>query len=179
MRISAGRFRGRRLPAVHDARPVGGRLKESLFSVLEPFLEGARVLDLCAGIGGFGLEALSRGAAELVMVEIDPRAVKALARWIEVAEVASEARVRRGDVRRKVPEGPFDIVFLDPPFVLWEGPEVGPLIGRAIEATAHEGLLILKIPEQMDLPEDDRWEVLRVTPVASAAYALLTPADPA
>lgn len=176
MRISAGRFKGRRLPAVGAARPVGGRLKTSLFSVLAADLKGARVLDLCAGVGGFGLEALSRGAREVLLLDSDALAVKALRDWIEAAGASTEARAERRDVLRgKLPEGPFDVVFLDPPYALWEGEQVTQLIERGLACTAPKGLLVLKIPERMDLPEDPRWRLLRRTAVASAAYALLEP----
>ncbi len=174
MRISAGRFKGRRLPAVRSARPVGGRLKTSLFSVLAPRLEGARVLDLFAGIGGLGLEALSRGAADVLLLEKDAHAVRALQAWIREAGVDAEARAQRRDLLRGgLPAGPFDVVFLDPPFALWEGPEAARLIARGVACLAPEGILVLKIPERMDLPEDPRWTVLRRTAAASAAYALV------
>lgn len=177
MRISAGRFKGRRLPAVGAARPVGGRLKTSLFSVLGADLDAARVLDLCAGVGGFGLEALSRGAREVLLLDIDPKAVKALRDWIEAVGATAEARVERRDVvRGKLPEGPFDVVFLDPPYALWEGEQVLQMIRRGLACAGPEGLLVLKIPEQMDLPEDPGWRVVRRTAVASAAYALLASA---
>jgi 16S rRNA (guanine966-N2)-methyltransferase len=153
---------------------VGGRLKTSLFSVLAPELEGARVLDLCAGVGGFGLEALSRGASEVLLLDTDTRAVQALRDWIEAAGVSAEARAERRDVLRgTLPAGPFDVVFLDPPYALWEGEQVGRLIERGLACTAAQGLLVLKIPERMDLPEDPRWRLVRRTAVASAAYALL------
>ncbi len=153
---------------------MGGRLKTSLFSVLAPRLEGARVLDLCAGVGGLGLEALSRGAAEVLLLEKDPRAVRALSAWIDAAGVREEARAQRRDVTRGgLPAGPFDLVFLDPPYALWEGGGAARLIRRALGCLGPEGLLVLKIPERMDLPEDPAWTVVRRNAVASAAYALL------
>ena len=176
MRIIAGRFKGRRLPEAHEARPVGGRLKTSLFGVLTPYLEGSRVLDLFAGVGGFGLEALSRGAAEVVLVEKDARAVQALQDWLAAAGVGPQAQVLRRDLcSGGLPEGPFDLVFLDPPFVLWEGPEATRLMALAVARLAPQGLLVLKIPERMDLPEDPRWYVVRRSAVASAAYVLIAP----
>jgi len=88
---------------------------------LMPRLPGARVLDLFAGAGGVGLEALSRGAAEVVFVERDARAVAALRENVAALGVAAAARVKRGDVLREL-EGlyrageRFDVVFLDPPY---------------------------------------------------------------
>jgi 16S rRNA G966 N2-methylase RsmD len=123
VRIGAGRFRNALLPpAGPGVRPVAGRLRQSLFTVLLPRIEGARVLDLCAGVGGFGLEALSRGAASVVLVERDPRAVAALTRWIEQRGVGAEATVVRADARRGGWQGiAYDLVFVDPPFEAWGG----------------------------------------------------------
>src|SRR5438309_11907277 len=99
MRIGAGRFRNALLPkAGPDVRPVTGRLRQSLFTMLLPRLEGARVLDLCAGIGGLGLEALSRGAASLVLVERDRPTADALRRWIADRGIQAQACVIAADV---------------------------------------------------------------------------------
>lgn len=182
MRIAAGRFKGRPLPSARSARPVPGRLKTSLFSVLAPRLEGAHVLDVCAGVGGLGLEALSRGAAQVLLLDRDQGAVRALNAWIQRAGVGRAARARRRDaLRGSLPEGPFDLVFLDPPFAFWEGSGTARLLARSVERLAPDGLLVLKLPGKMDLPEDPRWRVLRHTHVASTAYALLAApeSDPA
>jgi 16S rRNA (guanine966-N2)-methyltransferase len=121
LRIVGGRHRGRRLrfPAGVDIRPTPDRVRETLFNWLQPRLDGARVLDLFAGSGALGLEALSRGASRVVFVERDRRAAQAimslLSEWREdSAEVVCDDAVswlaRRGDT------APFDIVFLDPPY---------------------------------------------------------------
>lgn len=176
MRIHSGRLKGRRLPVPPGARPIGGRLKVSLFSVLTPYLHEARVLDLCAGAGGMGLEALSRGAAEVVLVDKDPRICQALRAWLREADPEGGGTVRRGDVLTgTLPEGPFDVILLDPPYPLWEPESTLRMVGRAVARLAPEGLLVCKVPAKMDLPEDPRWRLIRRTAVASAAYALLTP----
>jgi 16S rRNA (guanine966-N2)-methyltransferase len=123
MRVIAGRFRSRVLdaPAGMATRPTSDRLRETLFNVLAPRMEGARVLDLYAGSGAVGLEAVSRGAREAVMVERDEAALKALRVNVARLGVATECRIhaigvaawlRRG--RTKAAE--FDVVFLDPPY---------------------------------------------------------------
>lgn len=174
MRIEAGRFKGRRLPDVGDARPVGGRLRRSLFSAIADWLDGARVLDLFAGVGGLGLEALSRGASGVTLVEQDPRAADALLRWIDAAGVGEEVRVLRRDARRIAPPtGPFDLVFLDPPYRLWET-EAAALLARAVALLEPtEGLLVLKVPARAKLPEDGPWRLLRRREVGSNAWVLL------
>ena len=121
LRIIAGRHRGRRLqfPAGVDIRPTPDRVRETLFNWLQPRIEQARVLDLFAGSGALGLEALSRGAAHVTFVEKDRRAAAAIEavtrEWGE-----SGARVScTGALEWLATNGaepPFDIVFLDPPY---------------------------------------------------------------
>jgi 16S rRNA (guanine966-N2)-methyltransferase len=118
VRIVAGSFRGRRLqaPAGRATRPTADRVREALFSILGP-LDGVRVLDLFAGSGALGIEALSRGAAAAVFVDSDPRAVAAIRRNLEA--VGLDSRVHRRDAiayLREPRDGPFELVFLDPPY---------------------------------------------------------------
>jgi 16S rRNA (guanine966-N2)-methyltransferase len=123
MRIVAGAAKGRRLqaPKGDDVRPTADRVKEALFSSLQPLLPGARVLDLYAGAGGLGLEALSRGAASVTFVERANAALTALRRNVETvglpgATVLADEAART--LRGEVPGGPFDLVFADPPYRL-------------------------------------------------------------
>ena len=126
MRIIAGRFRGRALAALGkgDAgahlRPTSDRVRESLFSVLTGLgaLDGARVLDLFAGTGALGLEALSRGAAHVTMVENGRVALGLIARNIDLTGSGAEtAIIRRDATKPGANPGPTcDLVFLDPPY---------------------------------------------------------------
>jgi 16S rRNA (guanine966-N2)-methyltransferase len=103
---------------VPGLRPTSERIRETLFNWLAPRLPGARCLDLFAGTGALGLEALSRGAATAVFVESAPRAAAALRRNIDTLGAAG-AMLRETDAADYLEageEGPFDIVFLDPPF---------------------------------------------------------------
>lgn len=126
MRIIAGQFRGRRLAALGRGdraahlRPTPERVREALFSMLAArgAIEGARVLDLFAGTGAMGLEALSRGAAQATFVD-DGRIAQALIRRnIELTGCAGQTRIIRRDATRPgdCPDAPFDLVFLDPPY---------------------------------------------------------------
>ena len=118
MRVVAGEFRGRRLraPAGRATRPTADRVREALFSILGP-LDGVRVLDLFAGSGALGIEALSRGAEAAVFVDSDARAVAAIERNLEA--LGAHAAVYRRDALaylRHGEGGPFGLVFLDPPY---------------------------------------------------------------
>ncbi len=123
MRVIAGAFKGRRLvtPRGPATRPTADQVRIALMDTLAPWLTGARVLDLFAGAGGVGLEALSRGAAHATFVERAGRAVAALEANIRTLGVEALTRVLRLDVLRALArlaaEGQrFEIVFLDPPY---------------------------------------------------------------
>jgi 16S rRNA (guanine966-N2)-methyltransferase len=117
LRVVAGTFKGRRLTAPRGTRtrPTADRVREALFSMLGD-VGGARVLDLYAGSGALGIEALSRGADSAVFVERDAQAVAAIER--NLAAVGVEANLVRQDVVRFLAraDGAFDLVFCDPPY---------------------------------------------------------------
>jgi 16S rRNA (guanine(966)-N(2))-methyltransferase RsmD len=118
-RVIAGSARGVRLVAAPATRPLGDRVKQSAFAILEPDLPGARFLDLFAGSGAAGIEALSRGVAEAVFVERDARAVAAIRRNLSATGLEASATVVQRDAAAFVAgrNGEFDVVVLDPPYV--------------------------------------------------------------
>ena len=123
MRVLAGALKGRRLvtPRGSTTRPTADQVRIALMDTLTPRLPDARLLDLFAGAGGVGFEALSRGAAHVTFVERDARAVAALRTNVETLGVAAQTRVERAEVAtglaRLGREGArFDLVFLDPPY---------------------------------------------------------------
>jgi 16S rRNA (guanine966-N2)-methyltransferase len=131
LRIVAGRYGGRRIatPRGRDTRPTSDRVREALFSILGP-LDGARVLDLFAGSGALGLEALSRGAASATLVERAPAAVQVLRD--NVADLGADAEVVAADARAylrfaREQGAQYDLVFLDPPYRAAAG------LGRELE----------------------------------------------
>lgn len=123
LRIVAGTHRSRILVTPEGAsstRPMGSRTKEAIFDILRGWFDGTRVLDLYAGVGTMGLEALSRGASEVVMVEKDRRVLACLKANIAALRCEQSARVAALDVLGAElltsVGGPFDVVFCDPPF---------------------------------------------------------------
>lgn len=120
LRIIGGQWRGRKLsfPSLPTLRPTPDRVRETLFNWLQSNIVNSRCLDLFAGSGALGLEALSRGAASVVMVETDQQAINALHEHFQRLSV-SNSKIIHADALaflRREPEQPFDIVFLDPPF---------------------------------------------------------------
>ena len=122
LRVIAGSAGGRRLVAPKgSARPTTDRLKEALFASLGRHrIDDATVLDLYAGSGALAIEALSRGAARAVLVDSDPKAEDAILANLQAVGFGADARFQRSSVAAflaaSVPEAPFDVVFLDPPY---------------------------------------------------------------
>jgi len=121
MRIVAGSLKGRRLdaPAWEGLRPTSDKLRETLFNVLAPRIEGARLLDGFAGTGAVGIEALSRGASHVTFVESDPRAIALIETNLARCGIGDRyaiIRVRFVGTEQPAVAGPFDVIFLDPPY---------------------------------------------------------------
>ena len=124
MRIIGGEARGRRLfaPAGLDTRPTADRIRESLFNILRPRIAQANVLDLFGGTGALGLEAISRGAARVTIVDVNRRAVEVIsrnARLVAGEDFSDRVQVICSDYRRAIAGlggAGFDLVFLDPPY---------------------------------------------------------------
>jgi 16S rRNA (guanine966-N2)-methyltransferase len=120
VRVIGGEFRRRTLKSLPgmDVRPTPDRLREALFNVLAPRIEGVVFADLYAGTGAVGIEALSRGAAKAVFVEQKFAAVRAIRENLHSLEIADRAEVRQGRATALIPALTADIVFLDPPYAL-------------------------------------------------------------
>ena len=119
MRVITGTARGRRLKELQgmETRPTTDKVKESLFSIIQFDIEGRRVLDLFAGTGQLGIEALSRGAAEAVFVDRRPDAVRLVQENLALCGFTDRARVKSGDALAYLKSGEkFDLIFLDPPY---------------------------------------------------------------
>jgi 16S rRNA (guanine966-N2)-methyltransferase len=162
MRVVAGRFGGRRLaaPPGRDTRPTSDRVREALFSMLGP-LDGARALDLFAGSGALGIEALSRGAASVLLVERDPRAVAVIRANLAALGLAEpQARVAAGTARAALRNASargdtYDLIFLDPPYA--SAAELGRELSTALDPLLAVGARIVT--------ESDRRAPLELPPV--------------
>lgn len=119
MRVITGSARGRVLKELEgmETRPTTGKVKESLFSIIQFDIEGRRVLDLFAGTGQLGIEALSRGARQCVFIDQRADAVKLIRENLAVCGLEEQAVVRSGDAMSYLKSGEkFDLIFLDPPY---------------------------------------------------------------
>ncbi len=152
MRIVAGALRGRRLqgPVDDSVRPTSDRLRETLFNVLGPTLEGARVLDAFGGTAAVAIEALSRGAAQAVVYERSPRALAVARANVDGCGMGDRCRVVRGDFLATVGTGDCDLVFLDPPY---EFDALDRALGIAAGHLAPGGRLILEHRRGRPTPE--------------------------
>jgi len=144
MRVIAGSSKGTHLaPVPRGVRPVSDRAREGLFSSLAGQVPGSRVLDLYAGTGALAIEALSRGAAGATLVERDARARRAISENLARTRLADRARLVGEDALRFVarPEhsgGPFDLVFLDPPYAAAKGELADVLAGVSANLLAGD-----------------------------------------
>ncbi len=147
MRVIAGRLKGRRLktPAWEGLRPTSDKLRETLFNILAPRIEGARVLDGYAGTGAVGIEALSRGAAHVSFVERNRRAVALLEENLAACRLEQGYTIHCGDIvvalRRLPADARFDLILLDPPY---EAEDVADALAAAASRLAAEGMLVLE-----------------------------------
>jgi 16S rRNA (guanine966-N2)-methyltransferase len=154
VRVVAGEYKGRRLQAPRGTgtRPTADRVREALFSMLGD-VGGARVLDLYAGSGALGIEALSRGAASAVFVERDPQAAAAIER--NLTAIGVDAVVVRQDALRYLAraEGPYDLVFCDPPYDS-ASRLAGPLAERLPALTADDARIVTESDKRhpLELP---------------------------
>lgn len=176
LRIVAGKWRSRLLDIadVPGLRPTSERIRETLFNWLSPTIPGARCLDLFAGTGALGLEALSRGASDVVFVEKSPVAAKVLRDNVQVLD-ASTADVRQANALAflEAPAGKkFDIVFLDPPFA---ADMLGDLCRLLDEASVLCSGALVYLEEDRARPETDLppgWRILKSKTAGNVRYSL-------
>jgi 16S rRNA (guanine966-N2)-methyltransferase len=147
MRIIAGEHKGARIfaPPGRDTRPTSDRVRENVFNIVAPWVEGAKVLDVYAGSGAMGLEALSRGAESAVFVESDAGAVRAIERNLDKLRLHG-ARVVRLDAGAALAQEAaagrkYDLVLLDPPYAMTDFEALGRYFSTVL---ADDGLLVVE-----------------------------------
>jgi 16S rRNA (guanine(966)-N(2))-methyltransferase RsmD len=156
MRVIAGTAGGRRLKELEgmDTRPTTDKVKESMFNVLQFELEGRRVLDLFAGTGQLGIEALSRGAAHAVFVERRPDAVRLIRDNLKTTDFTDRARVVQGDALEFLAgmRERFDIILLDPPY---EAGLLEPVLERIVgfDILSPHGIIVAEHSQDRRMPE--------------------------
>jgi 16S rRNA (guanine966-N2)-methyltransferase len=175
VRIIGGSLRRSRLevPDAPGLRPTPDRVRETLFNWLAPIIEGARCLDLFAGTGALGIEALSRGAGWVDFIERDPRLAQALRQNLERLR-QTDAAVRCADALQTLGEAPadgYDVVFVDPPFseTLWQ-PAVMALEGNRWLRAGAWIYLEMPAPAQITVPET--WSPHRESAAGAVRYTL-------
>lgn len=149
MRIISGKFKGHQLVSfsADHIRPTTDRVKETIFNKLMFHVEDARVLDLFSGTGNLGLEAVSRGAKDVVCVEKSRKSIEIIQKNIQKLKVATGIRIINQDVLDflKLPQDePFDLVLIDPPFTEKMADEVMEALSRNSNLVRNEGLVVLE-----------------------------------
>lgn len=160
MRIIAGQLRGRRLraPDGNSTRPTSDRVREALFNIISARVPGSRFLDLCAGSGAVGLEAISRGADSAVFIDQSRRALEQIEENVEQLGVGERARIVGKDalsaMRALDAQGDrFDIVYVDPPYAAGLYRPLLRLLGHS-NLVAPEGLVVVELRSRDSLPDE-------------------------
>jgi 16S rRNA (guanine966-N2)-methyltransferase len=192
MRIISGKYRGRKLksPPSLKTRPTSDRLRETLFNILAPRIEGARFLDLCAGSGAVGLEALSRGAAHVTFVDRSRKMYALIETNLELlnvgdgeTEVLSKEALDFFNRSVKREAEPYDAIFFDPPYTT-DYEEVLEYIGEhAAGLLAKDGVVVVEHHKKKDLPNEfgelQRYRVLKQGDSALSFYRAMKSVPPA
>jgi 16S rRNA (guanine(966)-N(2))-methyltransferase RsmD len=183
IRIIAGQFKGRKIPTFpgRAVRPTSQRAREALFSILGDQIQKATMLDLFAGTGAVGLEALSRGAAKVLFVEQNPQAGASIQHLLSHFKISSPSRVFTGDVSLAIQNSilvgwrPFDVIFLDPPYRL---PTIQEFLGQMEEADliAPTGRIVYEHFHKMTPPlAIGDWTLRRTARYGNTAFSFYQP----
>jgi len=158
VRIISGKFKGHKLVSFDEdhIRPTTDRVKESVFNIISGYIESARVLDLFSGTGSLGLEAYSRGASSVEMVEINPKSIKIIQKNLERLKITDGIKILKRDAVefvKKYEGEPYDIILIDPPFPLKICLSILEEIDRSRVANNHTRIVI-EHSKQEPLPSE-------------------------
>ncbi|WP_336779602.1 16S rRNA (guanine(966)-N(2))-methyltransferase RsmD [Paenibacillus illinoisensis] len=159
MRVVSGSAKGRPLKAVpgNGTRPTTDKVKEALFSMIGPYFEGGTALDLFAGSGGLGIEALSRGMDKAVFVDLESKSIEVIRANLKATKLEDQAAIYRNDAGRALKAlakrtTKFDLVFLDPPYRMKNGDELM-LTMHELELLKPEATIVLEYESKYSYPE--------------------------
>lgn len=156
MRVITGIAKGRKLETLEglDTRPTGERVKEAEFSIIQFEIEGRTVLDLFAGSGQLGIEALSRGAKSATFVDSNPEAIKIIRNNLEKTGLEQQSSAAAGDFVQFLTytKATFDIVFIDPPYSKGLVEKALPLVVKHVSDT---GVIVVEVAKEDPLPEKE------------------------
>jgi 16S rRNA (guanine966-N2)-methyltransferase len=182
MRLTGGEGKGRRLAdAPEGIRPTSGRVKDSLFNRIASRLSGARVLDLYAGSGALGIEALARGAASAVFVEIDRRALQVIRENVKRCGFQDRGKLIAGDVMKLLQHpdllpGRYDLVFADPPYTDSDFDVLMKLLKQG-NYLPKDGLVVFEGSSRSTLATPDGWILQRRQEIGDTALYYLESED--
>lgn len=159
MRVVSGSAKGRPLKAVPGTgtRPTTDKVKEALFSMIGPYFEGGTALDLFAGSGGLGIEALSRGMDKAVFVDLESKSIEVIRANLKATKLEDQAAIYRNDASRALKalakrSTQFDLVFLDPPYRMKNGDELM-LTMHELDLLEPEATIVLEYESKYNYPE--------------------------
>ncbi|MFB8373482.1 16S rRNA (guanine(966)-N(2))-methyltransferase RsmD [Paenibacillus taichungensis] len=159
MRVVSGSAKGRPLKAVPGTgtRPTTDKVKEALFSMIGPYFEGGTALDLFAGSGGLGIEALSRGMDKAVFVDLESKSIEVIRANLKATKLEDQAAIYRNDASRALKalakrSTQFDLVFLDPPYRMKNGDELM-LTMHELDLLKPEATIVLEYESKYSYPE--------------------------
>ncbi|QHT46543.1 16S rRNA (guanine(966)-N(2))-methyltransferase RsmD [Halobacillus sp. ACCC02827] len=160
MRVIAGQFKGRQLKSVptHKTRPTTDKVKEAVFHGIGPFFDGGRALDLFAGSGGLGIEAISRGADSCVFVDQQQKAVQTVYENIKLLDIEDRVEVFRTDAKRAIKAAgkrglEFEYIFLDPPYKKFSYKDLMEALLQN-DLVADDAIIVCEHDASEDIPEE-------------------------
>ena len=176
LRVTGGESRGRRLKAPRNIRPTQGMVKEAIFNMVGPEIAEANVIDLFAGSGALGIEALSRGAAHVTFVDREPRGLAILRQNLDALGFKERSRVIRAEVAHWLEGSPddvagADVVFMDPPY----GDDVLDRALKTLDRGPGRPTIVAEYSRRQSLPTLERLRVERERKYGDTMVAVLRP----
>ena len=179
MRVVAGTAGGLRLKVPpSDTRPSTDRLREALFSILLHRLDGAQVLDLFAGSGALGIEAMSRGASSVVFVEQSRQACRVIEENLKVTRLSGRVVSREVASYLKQSRESFDLIFADPPYAKGGAKDLAQELvndSNLVPLLAEEGVFVLEVEKERKAPGSELWELQERRVYGSSALLFYQP----